>query len=151
VEAFAVWGGVPQYWELAADYPDLASAVGSLVLSPLGPLHDEPATLLLDDPREVTQAASLLTLIGRGCHRLSEIARRLGKPATSLVSMRYRIEENLPGEIAAGLLALGHDAQTAWEEGLQGAPDPALLERVRREGRVLLALLKVEVPGGWSS
>jgi predicted nuclease of predicted toxin-antitoxin system len=56
--------------------------------------------------------------------------------------MRFKIDENLPGEIALDLLALGHDAQTAWEEGLQGAPDPALLERVRREGRVLLTLDK---------
>ena len=32
----------------------------------------------------MTQAASILTLIGQGCHRLSEIAGRLGKPATSL-------------------------------------------------------------------
>ena len=84
VQAFAVWGGVPRYWELVADFPDQDAAVRELVLSPLGVLHDEPARLLLDDLRDLTQATSVLALIGQGCHRLSEIAGRLGKPATSL-------------------------------------------------------------------
>jgi AAA+ ATPase superfamily predicted ATPase len=84
VEAFAIWGGVPRYWELAADFLNQEAAVQALVLSPLGVLYDEPTRLLLDDLRDLTQAASILSLIGQGCHRLSEIAGRLGKPATSL-------------------------------------------------------------------
>jgi len=84
VVAFAHWGGVPRYWELAADHAELRQAVRSLVLDPLGVLHEEPGRLLLDDLRDTTQAASVLSLIGRGCHRVSEIAARLGKPATSL-------------------------------------------------------------------
>jgi AAA+ ATPase superfamily predicted ATPase len=39
---------------------------------------------LLDDLRETAQAASILSLVGAGCHRLSEIAGRLQKPVTSL-------------------------------------------------------------------
>lgn len=91
VEAYSVWGGIPRYWELAADLAAsepgekaLQAAVRDLVLSPLGVLHEEPARLLLDDLRDTTQAASILSLIGQGCHRVSEIAARLGKPATSL-------------------------------------------------------------------
>ena len=84
VESYSVWGGVPRYWELAADFDSRDEAVKSLVLSPLGVLYDEPAAILLDDSREVAQAASILTLIGGGSHRLSEIAARLEKPATSL-------------------------------------------------------------------
>ena len=84
VTAFAHWGGVPRYWELAKEYAGLAEAARSLVLDPLGVLHEEPGRLLLDDLRDTTQAASILSLIGRGCHRVSEIAGRLGKPATSL-------------------------------------------------------------------
>ena len=91
VEAFAVWGGVPRYWELAADAGELHRAVRILVLSPLGVLHDEPRSLLLDDLREVTQANSILALVGAGCHRLSEIAGRLGKPATSLARPLARL------------------------------------------------------------
>jgi hypothetical protein len=84
IEAYAVWGGIPRYWELAADFPDQDTAIQTLILSPLGVLHDEPSRLLLDDLRDLTQASSILTLIGQGCHRSSEIAGRLGKPATSL-------------------------------------------------------------------
>lgn len=84
IEAYAVWGGVPRYWELAADHRDLSSGIRQLALSPLGVLHEEPRNLLLDDMRDLTQASSILALIGSGCHRLSEIAGRLGKPATSL-------------------------------------------------------------------
>jgi hypothetical protein len=35
-----VWGGVPRYWELAADYRELNEAVRRLVLSPLGVLYE---------------------------------------------------------------------------------------------------------------
>lgn len=93
VAAFSVWGGVPRYWELAADLPDLETAMAQLVLSPMGALYDEPTTLLLDDTRDTAQAASLLSLIGRGCHRLSEIAARLEKPATSLSRPLHRLIE----------------------------------------------------------
>jgi AAA+ ATPase superfamily predicted ATPase len=93
VRSFAVWGGIPRYWELAADHGDRGSAIKALVLSPLGVLHEEPARLLLDDLRELTQAASILALIGQGCHRPSEIAGRLGKPATSLSRPLQRLLE----------------------------------------------------------
>ena len=41
--------------------------------------------LLLDEMRSAVQPYSLLSVIGQGCNRLSEIAGRLGKPATSLM------------------------------------------------------------------
>lgn len=93
IEAFAVWGGVPRYWELAAPHGDLERAIETLVLAPLGVLHDEPTALLLDDLRDITQAASILNLVGQGCHRMSEIAGRLGKPATSLARPLERLLE----------------------------------------------------------
>lgn len=91
LQAYSFWGGVPRYWELAADYPSSWSAVRELVLDPLGVLHNEPRQLLLDDLRETAQAASLLSLIGRGCNRISEIAVRLEKPATSLTRPLHRL------------------------------------------------------------
>lgn len=93
VEAYAIWGGTPRYWELAAEFDDPGEALRSLVLSPLGVLHDEPFSLLIDDLRDTAQAASILSLIGRGCHRLSEISARLGKPATSLSRPLQRLQE----------------------------------------------------------
>ncbi len=93
IEAVAVWGGIPRYWELAADYPDREAAIQGLVLSQLGVLYDEPTRLLRDDLRDLAQAASILTLIGQGCHRPSEIASRLGMPATSLSRPLERLLE----------------------------------------------------------
>jgi AAA+ ATPase superfamily predicted ATPase len=91
MEAFAVWGGVPRYWELAAEQHGLSRAMEQLVFSPLGVLHDEPRRLLLDDLNDTTEASSILALIGAGSHRLSEIAGRLGKPATSLARPLARL------------------------------------------------------------
>jgi AAA+ ATPase superfamily predicted ATPase len=84
IESYATWGGVPRYWELAADFEDRAGALSALVLDPLGVLHREPDRLLLDDLQDVARSASILALIGQGCHRVTEIAARLQTPATSL-------------------------------------------------------------------
>jgi AAA+ ATPase superfamily predicted ATPase len=85
VRAFSVWGGVPWYWALAARHStDLEGAVDELVLDPLGPLHSEPDRLLLEELPRATSLRPLLDAIGAGAHRLSEIAGRVGQPATSL-------------------------------------------------------------------
>jgi len=85
VEAYSVWGGVPRYWELAGGYKDMDSAVKSLVLDRFGVLHEEPLRLLFDDMHGGVQLYSIMSLIGTGCHRVSEIAGRLGKPMPSLM------------------------------------------------------------------
>ena len=84
IEAYSVWGGVPRYWELAKTYRNQEKACKELVLDRDGILHSEPMRLLLDDMRGASQPHSLLSLIANGLNRLSEIAGRLGKPATSL-------------------------------------------------------------------
>jgi AAA+ ATPase superfamily predicted ATPase len=84
VKAYATWGGVPRYWELASEYDSQEAALEDLVWNPRGVLHEEPARLLLDDLRSAVQPYSILSLIGAGCHRPSEIAARLGKPVSSL-------------------------------------------------------------------
>lgn len=91
--AWGLWGGVPRYWELAADYPDPWSAMAELVLDPSGILHHEPRRLLLDDLRETARAASVLSLVGQGCSRISEMGGRLGQPATSLTRPLARLQE----------------------------------------------------------
>lgn len=84
IKAYALWGGVPRYWELARDCKTLDAGMQQLILDKNGILHEEPMRLLLDDMRSAAQPYSILMLIGNGCHRLSEIAGRLGKPAGSL-------------------------------------------------------------------
>jgi AAA+ ATPase superfamily predicted ATPase len=90
---YSVWGGVPRYWELAADYGSHREAVKDLILSAQGVLHQEPRYLLLDDLSDVAQASTILALVGQGCQRMSEIAGRLGKPATSLTRPLMRLQE----------------------------------------------------------
>ena len=85
VESFAAWGGVPRYWELASTLRGSArSRVERLVLDPLGPLHREPDRLLLEEVPSALDVRPALDAIGAGAHRVSEIAGRVGRPATSM-------------------------------------------------------------------
>ncbi len=86
VEHFTAWGGIPRYWELAdqAGRRDVPGQVDDLVLDPLGPLHREPDRLLLEEVPTALETRPLLDAIGAGAHRVSEIAGRLGRPATSM-------------------------------------------------------------------
>lgn len=85
VEAFAAWGGVPHYWELAAEgRGSLPSRIEALVLDPLGPLHREPDRLLIEEVPPALETRPILDAVGAGAHRVSEIAGRIGRPATSL-------------------------------------------------------------------
>jgi len=56
--------------------------------------------------------------------------------------MKFKIDENLPAEVAADLRAAGHDADTVFDEGLAGTQDSSLLERAQHEERVFLTLDK---------
>ncbi len=93
VRYYAAWGGIPRYWELAAEYDDLRQAVEELVLDPMGPLHEEPARLLLEETPPAVALRPVLDVIGAGAHRLSEIAGRIGQPATSLSRPLTRLQE----------------------------------------------------------
>jgi len=91
VSEYAVWGGIPRYWELRRRYPDHAEAVRDLLLDKDGVLHEEPLRLFLDDMRSAVQAYSIVSLVGGGCHRLSEIAARLQRPATQLAGPLHNL------------------------------------------------------------
>ncbi|MCQ2219118.1 MAG: ATP-binding protein [Paludibacteraceae bacterium] len=84
IEEYAVWGGVPRYWILRETESSLFSALEYHLLNVNGTLYDEPNLLFLDDMTQSTQAQSLLSVIGNGCNRLSEIAARMEKKATDL-------------------------------------------------------------------
>lgn len=85
VSVYAVWGGMPRYWELAAPFGTrLEDAVDALALDPAGALHDEPPRLLLEETPSAVALRPVLDVIGAGAHRVSEIAGRLERPASSL-------------------------------------------------------------------
>lgn len=56
--------------------------------------------------------------------------------------MKFKVDENLPSEVAADLAAAGHDSQTVYDEGLVGSADPALVSVVQQEHRILLTMDK---------
>ncbi|HSV88887.1 MAG TPA: ATP-binding protein [Bacteroidales bacterium] len=84
IEEYAVWGGVPRYWEIRLKSGSLNEAIKYNLLNAQGLLFDEPYRLFIDDMRDIVQAATLLAFIGNGVNRPSEIAARTNKPATSL-------------------------------------------------------------------
>lgn len=87
IKEYGVWGGVPRYWEVRKQYRSFAQAVKNSILDQNGLLNEEPERLFSDELRTSVQAYSILSLIGAGVHRPSEISARLGKPATQLSRM----------------------------------------------------------------
>lgn len=93
-EIFAAWGGGPRYWELASEMEgDVQSQIEHLVLNPLGPLHREPDRILIEEMPSALEVRPLLDAIGSGAHRVSEIAGRMGRSATSLSRPLKRLIE----------------------------------------------------------
>jgi predicted nuclease of predicted toxin-antitoxin system len=56
--------------------------------------------------------------------------------------VKFKLDENLPVELAADLRGMGHDTDTVGEEGLRGASDPAVVDAASAAGRTLLTLDK---------
>ena len=54
--------------------------------------------------------------------------------------MKFKIDENLPIEIAALLRASGHDTDTVHDEGLAGSPDTNVIAACKSEMRCLITL-----------
>ena len=93
VREYAVWGGVPRYWELRENYDSLYDAIEHLLLTSEGTLYDEPSKLLYDEMRDTIQASSILSFIGNGANKLSEIAARAEKLATDITPHLSRLKE----------------------------------------------------------
>lgn len=91
IEEYCVWGGVPRYWELREEYDSLNDAIKGVLLGPTTVLYDEPKKLFLDDMKVTVQSESLMAVIAGGANRLSEIASRMGRDATSLSSPLDRL------------------------------------------------------------
>ncbi len=84
IEEYAVWGGVPRYWELREFNASLNEALWQNIFSVNGTLYEEPVKLFQDDIKDVVKTSTLMSYIGSGANRLSEIAARCNEPATNL-------------------------------------------------------------------
>jgi predicted nuclease of predicted toxin-antitoxin system len=56
--------------------------------------------------------------------------------------VKFKLDENLPIELAIDLRDLGYDADTVYDEGLAGAADPAVVDAAYAAGRILFTLDK---------
>ncbi len=90
IGAYSVLGGVPRYWELALG-KNLEGIIRDIIIDRDAILYEEPVRLLLDDMQTVVQSYSLLSVVGNGANRISEIASRLGRPAGSLTRLLSQI------------------------------------------------------------
>ena len=52
--------------------------------------------------------------------------------------MRFKLDENMPNDLAIFLNEIGHDVKTVNEEGLSGSPDERLLPVAHQEKRIFL-------------
>ena len=84
IEEYAVWGGVPRYWELRENSSTLDDALWHNALSINGTLYEEPIKLFQDDVKDIVKISTIMSYIGSGANRLSEIASRCNEPATNL-------------------------------------------------------------------
>lgn len=107
VEDYAVWGGVPRYWKLRETSSSLRNAIETHIFSTLGILYEEPQRLFKDDIKDTVKVSTIMSIVGSGVHRLSEIASRCGEPATNLsrplaklVDLGYLKKETPFGESA---------------------------------------------------
>jgi len=84
VEEYAVWGGVPRYWELREGDKSIVDAIQNHLLSVNGTLYEEPLKLFKDDINDIVRTSTIMSYIGLGAHKLSEIAGRCGEVSTNL-------------------------------------------------------------------
>jgi predicted nuclease of predicted toxin-antitoxin system len=54
--------------------------------------------------------------------------------------LKFKVDENLPAELAAMLRDADHEADTVGDQKLAGADDSAVFERCQAQGRILLTL-----------
>ena len=56
------------------------------------------------------------------------------------MAVRFKLDENIPGDAAALLRVAGHEVQSVVDEHLEGTPDAQLLDACRDESRLLITL-----------
>lgn len=102
VEEYAVWGGVPRYWELREANKTLIDSIKSDLLSVSGTLYEEPIKLFKDDINDIVKTATIMSYVGLGANKLSEIAGRCGevstnlsRPLAKLITLGY-LEKEIP-------------------------------------------------------
>lgn len=102
IKEYAVWGGIPRYWELRENSDSFKKALWKNVFSKDGILYDEPYQLLQEDLKDTVKASTILSFIAAGANRISKIASRcrevatnLSRPIRKLIDLGF-IEKEIP-------------------------------------------------------
>ncbi len=83
-EKYSLVGGVPRYWASVRHRDSAQDIAERLFFSRFAQLETEPDRLLKDEEINGMQAKSIFECIGRGAHKPSEIAARMGIEQTAL-------------------------------------------------------------------
>ena len=59
--------------------------------------------------------------------------------------MKFKLDENLPAELAPDLRGMGYDVDTVGDVGLRGAADPAVVNAAFAADRILFTPARQEV------
>jgi len=54
--------------------------------------------------------------------------------------LKFKVDENMPAEVAAMLASAGHDASSVPHQQLSGKPDPDIATVCQQEGRAIVTL-----------
>ena len=85
IEEYAVWGGVPRYWELRENQNSLNDALWHNILSVNGTLYEEPIKAFSGRCKGYCKTSTIMSYIGTGANRLLlRLTARCNEPATNL-------------------------------------------------------------------
>lgn len=90
-ELYSLVGGLPKYWELLGRERSPISAAELLYFGFAAYMENEPRRLLLDEQIGGSSPLGVLEAVGRGAHKPSEIAGRMGVPQTQLAKVLYAL------------------------------------------------------------
>ncbi len=120
-EQFACVGGVPKYWEFIDSSNDVVGLADALYFGFAPFMEFEPQRLLRDEQINGASALAVLEAVGRGAHRPSEVAARLGVPQTNLSRLFAQLVD---ASILARELPWGESSRTT-KRVLYRVADPA--------------------------
>lgn len=121
-EKFACLGGIPKYWEFAEEEQDVVALTESLYFDFAPYMEQEPQRILRDEGVTGLNALAVLEAVGRGAHRPSEIASRLGTAQTNLSRL---LQQLLDASVLTRELPYGESVRST-KKTLYRIQDPAM-------------------------
>jgi AAA+ ATPase superfamily predicted ATPase len=81
---YAIWGGIPGYWDRLDRGVGLSENVVTQLLTPNSPQHSEPRLLLVDHVQDPSRYVAILRAVSQGARTNAEIHQATGIAASSL-------------------------------------------------------------------